>query len=42
MSKKGPKKNKMFEEELPKKSNFLDEGDFLDKNKMDQTKFLSF
>ena len=42
MNKKGKKKTNMFEEDMPKKSNFLDEGDFLDKNKMDPTKFLSF
>lgn len=35
MSKKGKKKGNFAEEDFPKKSNFLDDGDFLDKNKMD-------
>jgi hypothetical protein len=42
MKNKGKKKVNNFEDDFPKKSNFLDEGDFIDKNKMDPTKFLSF
>jgi hypothetical protein len=42
MNKKGKKKVNLNEEDFPKKSNFLDEVDFLDKNKMDHTKFICF